>query len=138
DGLFADSRRQTMTPEPHLTGLSASPTLEGLRGGAITPKRAAVHPSRIGSNVGITLVARRLRYKGSDRERRITPTSLRRTGRAPLDATQLYGPTTRRMVNPVPLFRLVRSALPGVAVHRSRVSLSPLSRWNDTEHHEQR
>jgi hypothetical protein len=33
---------------------------------------------------------------------RITPASLRRTGRAPLDATQLYGTISRRVVSPPP------------------------------------
>jgi len=33
---------------------------------------------------------------------RITPASLRRTGRAPLDATQLYGTISQRVVSPPP------------------------------------
>ena len=58
---------------------------------------------------------------------RITPTSLRRTGRAPLDAIQLYGTTQRRVVNSAPLARLVKPNLPGRVANRRNACSHPYS-----------
>ena len=48
-------------------------------------------------------------------------------------STRLYGPTARREVIPVPLGRLVRSALPGAVADRRPVMLSPVGRRNDAD-----
>lgn len=82
-------------------------------------------PSPSDRNIGITLrlPLAVLPYEGTTGAggRRITPTSLRRAGRARLHAPSSTG-STRRVVSPAPLAKLVRLRLPGGAP----VSITPV------------